>query len=290
MDRPALAEFLRRRREVLQPAAVGLAPGLRRRAPGLRREEVALLATMSTDYYTRLEQQRGPQPSTDILGALARALRLTDDERDYLFRTAGHPAPVRTVDAGRVAPALQRVLDRLDDTPALILGPLGETLAQNDLARALYGDVETLRGWERSEIYRWFAHPDTARAVYPVDDRDRQGRALVASLRAALGLLGPRSRAAALVDVLTGLSEEFSALWERQEVARRFVDHKVLIHPVVGEIEVDCQVLLTEDRLQALLVLTAAPGTVAAERIRLLGVVGTQDLVPRTVGEQDDIP
>ncbi|GAA4726762.1 helix-turn-helix transcriptional regulator [Isoptericola chiayiensis] len=278
MDRRALAEFLRRRREALQPAAVGLPPGLRRRAPGLRREEVALLATMSTDYYTRLEQQRGPQPSTDILAALARALRLTDDERDYLFRTAGQPAPPRTVDAGRVAPALQRVLDRLDDTPALILGPLGETLAQNDLARALYGDTDTLRGWERSEIYRWFAHPATARAVYPADDRDRQGRSLVASLRAALGLLGPRSRAAALVDVLTDLSGEFSALWDRQEVAQRFVDHKVLIHPVVGEIEVDCQVLLTEDRLQALLVLTAAPGSDAAERLRLLGVVGTQDL------------
>ncbi|MBD5787410.1 helix-turn-helix domain-containing protein [Cellulosimicrobium terreum] len=278
MDRAALADFLRRHREALQPGDVGLGPGLRRRAPGLRREEVAQLALMSTDYYTRLEQQRGPQPSTQILGSIARALRLTDDERDYLYRVAGHGVPDRTVDPGHVAPALQRVLDRLDDTPALILDPLGRTLAQNDLARALYGDAGAYTGWERSEIYRWFAHPGTARAVYPEGDRARQGRALVASLRAALGTLGPTSRAGELVTVLQRTSPEFADLWDRQEVARRFTDHKVLVHPEVGEIEVDCQGLFTEDQLQVLLVLTAAPGSESADKIRLLGVLGTQDL------------
>lgn len=93
MDRAALADFLRRRRESLQPGDVGLPAGLRRRAPGLRREEVAQLALMSTDYYTRLEQQRGPQPSTQMLASIARALRLSDDERDYLYRVAGHGVP-----------------------------------------------------------------------------------------------------------------------------------------------------------------------------------------------------
>ncbi|WP_435735992.1 helix-turn-helix transcriptional regulator [Cellulosimicrobium sp. PMB13] len=278
MDRAALADFLRRHREALQPGDVGLGPGLRRRAPGLRREEVAQLALMSTDYYTRLEQQRGPQPSTQILASIARALRLTDDERDYLYRVAGHGVPDRTVDTGHVAPALQRVLDRLSDTPALIIDPLGRTLAQNDLARALYGDATAYTGWERSEIYRWFAHPETARAVYPDEDRARQGRALVASLRAALGTLGPSSGAGDLVTALERTSPEFVELWARQEVARRFTDHKVLVHREVGEIEVDCQVLLTEDQLQALLVLTAAPGSESAEKIRLLGVLGTQDL------------
>ncbi|WP_069385885.1 helix-turn-helix transcriptional regulator [Cellulosimicrobium cellulans] len=282
MDRAALADFLRRHREALQPGDVGLGPGLRRRAPGLRREEVAQLALMSTDYYTRLEQQRGPQPSTQILASIARALRLTADERDYLYRVAGHGVPDRTVDPGHVAPALQRVLDRLDDTPALILDPLGQTLAQNDLARALYGDATAHTGWERSEIYRWFAHPDRARAVYPEHDRARQGRALVAGLRAAVGTLGATSRAGELVAVLQETSPEFAELWDRQEVARRFVDHKVLVHPEVGEIEVDCQVLLTEDQLQALLVITAVPGSASEEKIRLLRVLGTQTFAPPT--------
>ena len=140
MDRAALADFLRRRRAALQPGDVGLPDGVRRRAPGLRREEVAALAAMSTDYYTRLEQQRGPQPSEQMLVALARALRLTDDERDYLFRLAGRTAPSPVSTAAHIAPALLRVLDRLDDTPALILSNLGETLVQNRLATALCGD------------------------------------------------------------------------------------------------------------------------------------------------------
>ncbi|MEV7908108.1 helix-turn-helix domain-containing protein, partial [Streptomyces anulatus] len=121
MDRSSLADFLRRRREALQPQDVGLPTGARRRAPGLRREEVAALAAMSADYYTRLEQQRGPQPSEQMLASLARALRLTGDERDYLFQMAGHNPPVSVTAATHVAPALLRVLDRLDDTPALIL-------------------------------------------------------------------------------------------------------------------------------------------------------------------------
>lgn len=280
MDRAALADFLRTHREALQPSDVGLPAGLRRRAPGLRREEVAQLALMSTDYYTRLEQQRGPQPSTQILASVARALRLTDDERDYLYRVAGHGVPDRATDPGHVAPALQRVLDRLSDTPALIINPIGETLAQNDLARAIYGDASAFTGWDRSEIYRWFAYPDTARTVYPADDRDRQGRALVASLRVAVAVLGQGSRAGELVRVLQRTSSEFSELWDRQEVARRFVDHKILAHPEVGEIEVDCQALFTEDQMQTLLVLTASPGTEAAEKIRLLGVVGIQNFSP----------
>src|SRR5690348_18490604 len=133
MDRAALADFLRRRREALQPGDVGLPAGFagRRRTRGLRREEVAALAAMSTDYYTRLEQQRGPQPSEQMLTALARALRLTGDERDYLFRVGGHNAPAPVAAAAHVAPALLRVLDRLSDTPALILSSLGETLVQN---------------------------------------------------------------------------------------------------------------------------------------------------------------
>ena len=104
MDRAALADFLRRRREALQPGDVGMPAGPRRRTPGLRREDVAALAAMSTDYYTRLEQQRGPQPSEQMLASLARALRLTSDERDYLFQLAGHNPPAPVSAATHVAP------------------------------------------------------------------------------------------------------------------------------------------------------------------------------------------
>ncbi|MCS0499873.1 helix-turn-helix transcriptional regulator [Protaetiibacter mangrovi] len=277
MDRSSLAAFLRRRRETLRPEDVGLPPGARRRAPGLRREEVAQLALMSTDYYTRLEQQRGPQPSTQMLASLARALRLTADERDYLFRMAGHTVPDRLSAADHVAPALQRVFDRLSDTPALVISLLGETLVQNELAAALLGDHSGARGWERVEAYRWFMRPDTDRARYPEADHARHSRALASGLRAASGALGPRSRAAELVEVLLPRSAEFAELWERQEVAQRFADHKILVHPEVGPIELDCQTLFTEDRSQALLVLTAEPRSEAEEKLRLLAVLGRQE-------------
>jgi len=276
MDRSALADFLTQHRHALQPADVGLPPGVRRRTPGLRRDEVALLATMSTDYYARLEQQRGPQPSTQMLAALARALRLTGQERDYLYRVAGHSAPDQVTDTEYVAPALLRVLDRLTDTPALVLSVLGETLVQNEPARALFGDARAHTGLARSEIHRWFTDPATARRMYPPDDHERQSRAQVASLRAAYGLLGASSRAGEIVRDLQARSPEFAALWERHEVGRRFADHKVLLHPEIGPIEVDCQALFTEDQHQALLVLTAAPHSDAAQKLRLLAVLGTQ--------------
>lgn len=276
MDRDALAEFLVRRRGQLRPSDVGLSAGPRRRTPGLRREEVAQLAAMSTDYYTRLEQRRGPQPSAQILASLARALRLTPDERDYLHRVCGHSAPDRTAFTDYVHPGMLRVLDRLDDTPAFIVSMLDEVLVQNDAARALLGDASVLTGIERSGIYRWFAHPDEERRRYPEADHRHHSRVLVASLRSAYGALGAGSRAGDIVRALLPRSAEFADLWEVHEVQRRFEDHKVLIHPEIGSIEVDCQALFTEDESQALIVLTAAPGTDAASKLELLRVLGTQ--------------
>jgi transcriptional regulator with XRE-family HTH domain len=275
MDRAALAAFLRHRREALRPGDVGLPAGARRRARGLRREEVAALAVMSVDYYTRLEQQRGPQPSEQMLAALARALRLTGSERDYLFQTAGHNPPASVTAAAHVAPALLRVLDRLSDTPALILSSLGETLVQNRMAEALFGDKSGCTGLARSEIYRWFTDP-AERLHYPEDDRDRQSRAQVAGLRAAYSTMGPNSQAGELVRALQKASPEFAGLWERHEVAKRFAEHKILLHPQLGPIEVDCQALFTEDRSQALLVLTAPPGTEGYEKLQLVAALGQE--------------
>src|SRR3954469_15466715 len=180
-----LAGFLRRRREPLQPREVGLLAGPRRRTGGLRREEVAQLAGMSTDYYTRLEQQRGPQPSIQIATALAHALRLTLDERDHLFGLMGHNAPARFHDCEHVSPTLLRVLDRLDDPPALVLSDLGAVLAQTPLSVALTRDQTRHSGLARSVYYRWFTDL-TERLLYPEEDHPHLARTHTALLRAAL--------------------------------------------------------------------------------------------------------
>ncbi len=123
MDRNQLADFLRTRREALQPEDVGLPRGQRRRTGGLRREEVAALCGMSTDYYSRIEQQRGSRPSEPMLAAIARGLHLSLDERDHLFRLAGHPTPASELRLEHVDAGLMRVLDRLQDTPAQRCAP-----------------------------------------------------------------------------------------------------------------------------------------------------------------------
>jgi transcriptional regulator with XRE-family HTH domain len=277
MDRPQLADFLRRRREALQPEDVGLPRGARRRTSGLRREEVALLASMSTDYYGRLEQQRGPQPSEPMLAAIARALRLTQDGRDHLFRLAGHTPPARTSRSDHVSPALLRVLDRLD-TPAQVTTDLGETLVQNPAAVALLGDQTGYAPGDpaRSLFYRWFTDP-AARAQY-ADDHDRLTRSFVAALRIAMARHPDDARGLALIAALHAASEEFTARWAEHDVSARPSDErKRLVHPQVGRIEVQCQTLVAESEAQVLLVYTATPGTEDAEKLRLLDVVGAQE-------------
>lgn len=277
MDRAQLAHFLRRRREALQPGDVGLSVGPRRRTQGLRREEVAALCGMSTDYYSRLEQQRGPHPSEPMLAAMARGLRLNLDERDHLFRLAGHGAPSRALRSDHVHPALLRVLDRLDDTPAQVVSELGETLVQNRLAVALLGNQTSYTGPSRSALYRWFTDP-AERRIYPEDDHGRQGRVLVAMARVVLARRRDDTRAADIVRLLRGESPEFAALWDEHQVAVRNSDHKTIVHPELGHIELDCQILANEDRAQALLIFTAVPGSEGYQKLELLSVIGSQRL------------
>lgn len=288
MDRVELADFLRRRREALQPEDVGLSRGPRRRVTGLRREEVAGLSAMSADYYARLEQRRGPQPSEQMVAAIARGLRLSMDERDHLLRLAGHAAPTRILRSEHVGPALMRVLDRLDDTPAMVVSDLGETLVQNRLAAALLGDQTRFVGPARSSVYRWFTDPQERR-LYPEADHDHQGRVQVSNLRVSLSRGGHDVRATAIVERLRDESPEFVRLWDRHEVAVRFDDHKTIVHPELGEIELDCQILFTQNQAQALLVFTAQPGTEGQEKLQLLSVVGTQQLGPNPGRKDRDL-
>jgi transcriptional regulator with XRE-family HTH domain len=282
MDRAGLADFLRRRREMLQPEDVGLPQGSRRRTAGLRREEVAALAEMSTDYYSRLERQRGPQPSEQMLAAIARGLHLTLDERDHLFLLAGHNTPRRAMRGDHVSPGMMRILDRLDDTPAQVMSGLGETLIQTRLAVALVGDETHYTGHARSMVFRWYTDP-AARRLYPQEDHDLHGRVFTSQLRAAVTREGRGSRAAELAETLLERSAEFAALWNEHEVGVALTDQrKQLIHPELGLMELHCQVLLDPGQSQSLLVYTATPGTESHEKLQLLSVIGAQRFQPGT--------
>ncbi|OAH13627.1 helix-turn-helix transcriptional regulator [Streptomyces jeddahensis] len=278
MNRAELADFLRRARTRLAPSDVGLTPGPRRRTPGLRREEVAQLTGMSTDYYTRLEQRRGSHPSRQMLTALARALRLTDAERDHLFHLAGQEPPRPGGSSGHVRPGLLLILDRLHDLPAAVLSDWGEVLAQNTMSVALTGAHTGT-----NVIRRWFTDPAT-RALFPPENHASHARAHVASLRAVTAARPDDPGPAALTAELRATSRDFQELWESHEVVVRRPSPKRVLHPVVGVLDLDCEVLLGDGHDQLLVVHSARPGTETHERLELLRVVGLQDLSPSTTG------
>ncbi|GAA2821318.1 helix-turn-helix transcriptional regulator [Nonomuraea rubra] len=266
-------EFLRSRRDRIRPGEVGVPVGARRRVPGLRRDEVAGLAGLSVDYYNQLEQGRGAQPSEQLVAALARALRLTEDERSHLYFLAGRPLPPRHGLAAHVHPGMLDLLERLPATPAAVITDLHATLVQNRLATALLGPISPARGREASFLYRWFTDPD-ARSRYHPDEHEHQSRVFVADLRAVAARRGGDAEVAGLIAALSSSSAEFAALWARQEVAVRRSDRKRIMHPEVGAIELDCLSLLSEDGTQRLLWFTAPAGGDAAEQLALLGVLG----------------
>lgn len=276
MDREDLADFLRRRREALRPDDVGLPEGRRRRTSGLRREEVAAQANMSTDFYARIEQRRGSRPSPQTVAALARALRLTLDERDHLFHLAGYAPPPRAIRSDHVSPTMMRVLDRLD-TPAQVTSDLAVTLVQNELAEALLGVQTEHTGPRRSLFYRWFTDP-AERRRHPQADHEFHSRSYVADLRAVHGRAPEDAEARELVELLRLESAEFEKLWDRHEVAVRRDTRKRIVHPAIGLIELNCQILTAENQTERLVVFTATPGSEDAKRLELLSVVGGRAL------------
>lgn len=280
VDRIELADFLRRCRARLTPAAVGLPQGRRRRTPGLRREEVAQLAGMSTDHYTRLEQARGSHPSRQMLAAVARALRLSSDERDHLFLLAGEEPSRDRPATEHVRPGLLLILDRLVDVPAQVLNDRGDILAQNAMAKALTGDASARPPAQRNIVWRYFTDP-SARKMFPVEDHENAARTAVADWRAALARRPDDVRLTELVRELRSRSEEFATLWDAHHVAVRRAGTKRYVHPIVGPLELDCEVLLSAENEVRLVVYTACPGSESQERLELLRVVGLQDLASR---------
>ncbi|GHJ39370.1 helix-turn-helix transcriptional regulator [Streptomyces sp. TS71-3] len=279
MQRDQLADFLRHRREAISPAEVGIADSHRRRTTGLRREEVAMLAGMSVDYVVRLEQGRSSQPSPQLLGALGRALRLSDDERDHLFHLAGHRPPPAEGVARLARAGLIRMLDLLRDTPALVMSDLSEVLAQNRASVLLTGDHTRHSGDRRYLVYRWFTDP-AVRAVHSPDEQEHHARHIVADLRAAAGRRSDDPAVAGLVDRLQAASADFRRLWAEHEVAVRRADRKTLVHPRVGRLVMDCETLVTPDQGQQMLVLTPANAE-ARERLQLLLVLGNEEFPTR---------
>ncbi|MFC5140043.1 helix-turn-helix domain-containing protein [Actinomycetospora rhizophila] len=266
-----LADFLRRARSECDPARAGLPADARvRRVPGLRREEVALLAGVSSDYYARLEQGRRILPSPAVLDAIGRALELDAAGRahlDDLVGLAGTPRQ-RPRAAQRVRPGLRQLVDALDGEPALVLGRCTDVLAANRMARALFTDFDAIRPAERNYA-RWMLLDEDARALFA--DWEVQARAAVESLRLAAGA-DPDDRATgALVGELRERSPDFRRWWDEHRVHRRTHGSKRLCHPVVGELTVEFETLTPPgDPDTTLFVYTTEPGSSSRRAMDLL--------------------
>jgi transcriptional regulator with XRE-family HTH domain len=279
MDKHELGAFLRSRRERLRPEDVGLPSGSRRRTPGLRREEVAVLAHISTEYYVRLEQGRAPRPSGEVLAGIAGALRLTDAESGHLHVLAG-TAPRRTgLHRRDVRPSILALLERLPQTAAFVTSAAFEVLAWNDLAAALMEDFGELAPQDRNLARRAFL--DSARAeapLYGVSDAAEFRHHVVMKLRLTLARCPSDPEVVGLVTGLREGSPDFARLWERHDVQAAPMLTKTFRHPVVGEITVDCDSLTLTDRDQNLVLYTAPSGSRSAEALALLNVLGPENV------------
>jgi transcriptional regulator with XRE-family HTH domain len=272
-----MASFLKEARARVSPAEVGLPAGIRRRVNGLRREEVAQLASISVDYVVRLEQGRGPRPSEPVLAALARALRLSDDERSHLFNLAGS-APPRPGQIDNVVRASTfRVLERLVDLPALVLDAKGDVLAWNAQATALLGDFSAWAPPARNIVWQRFLGGETRVSASREED-ERTTAESVASLRAVAARYPEDAGLRRLLDELCAKSPRFVHLWNEARPADRRGSSKTVHHPELGLITLDCDSLHLPDTDQRMIVYSAAPNSPAADALALLRVVGLQKL------------
>ncbi len=275
MDKHGLASFLRSRRERLQPEDVGLPAGTRRRTPGLRREEVAVLAHISTEYYVRLEQGRAPRPSAEVLVGIAGALLLTDEESDHLHMLAG-TAPLRTALHRRdVRPSIVALLDRMPQTAGFVMSAIFEVLAWNDLAAGLMEDFAELGPAERNLARRAFLGDGASAALYGISDGAEFRHHVVARLRLASTRYPSDPAVVGLVEDLRAGSEQFARLWDQHDVAAAPTLRKSLQHPVVGKITVDCDSLELAERDQHLVLYSAPAGSADAEALALLQILGS---------------
>lgn len=271
---------VRRWRDRVHPAAAGVPVGGRRRALGLRREELAGLAGISVDYLTRLEQGRATSPSVQVVEALARALRVSDAERDLLFRLSGHSTPGLDVVSSRITPSVQRLLDRLANTPVAVYDATWTLIVANAPYDALMGPTTSWQGIERNSVWRHLVGPGS-RAVHTPEQQREFEAGLVADLRLTAARYPHDQRLKQLIREITAQSLRFETLWESSAPTphQDFGRHKVIDHPDVGHITLDCDTLVVAANDLRIMIYTAEPDTQDAERLSLAIVLGTQSLI-----------
>ncbi|WP_329425948.1 helix-turn-helix transcriptional regulator [Streptosporangium sp. NBC_01495] len=278
MNRAELAEVLRTARARVRPRDVGLPSGTRRQVPGLRREEVAMLAGLSVDYVVRLEQGRGPRPSSQVIAALTRTLRLDDDDRDLVFRLAGHEPPQAGRIAGVIRPSVLRLLDRMADLPVLVLSAKGDVLAWNPLGAALQGDMSAWPRGRRNLIWQRFLGSSRCQVAAGPDEDDAAARASVGTLRAAQARYPADPDLIQMIKELRRGSPRFDELWREGRSSSWRTATKSIGHPGLGTITLDCDTLLLPDGDQTVLVYSAEPGTPEAVALDTLRMTGSRHL------------
>lgn len=272
--------MLRLWRDRVTPEAAGIARGTRRRAAGLRREELAMLAGISADYLTRLEQGRATSPSAQVIEAISRALRLSDENRALLYRLAGRVAPGPGMVPSQIPPSVLRILDRLSHTPVAVYDAAGELVVANAPYDALMGATADLRGRERNSVWRYFVGTGS-RAVLSDQERDDLRVRMAADLRRSVARYPADFSLRQLIADLTAHSPRFAQLWDAGDLDALPAPsrQKVIAHPSVGPITLDCDVLAVVDDDLRVMIYTAEPETADADRLELAIVIGTQTLV-----------
>lgn len=280
-SRTDLGAALRAWRDRLSPAAVGLPSGHARRATGLRREELAELTGISVDYVVRLEQGRAASPSAQVLASLARALQLTTDERDHLYRLGGLAPPTVGEISDHLPPGLHRVLNRLGDVGVAVFAADWRVIWWNRGWAALLGDPSSFPPAQRNFARDTFPVDGSGprMAQWPVVSAAPGGveAAVVSDLRRATGRFPGSPRLRTLIAQLTAGNARFAELWAGGEVRAHREDHKVVHHPAVGPIDVDCDVMTDGDAELKIVVLTAAAGTEDETKLRMALLSGVTE-------------
>jgi transcriptional regulator with XRE-family HTH domain len=276
-QRDDLGATVRAWRDRLPPSAAGLAAGGSRRSPGLRREELAALAGISVDYLVRLEQGRAANPSAQVLASLARALRLTQQERDHLYRKAGHAPPSHTSISAHLTPGVQRLIDRLADAAVGVFDASWTLIEANQTWAALMGDPSALAGRDRNLLWRYFTGA-AGRVQRSPEQTAEFERSVVADLRAAAGRYPDDAGLQRLIADLRRVSGRFAEAWQQHEVAARHSDRKTIAHPEAGPVTLDCDVLTVDGSDLRIVVYTADPASADADKLSLIRTIGLQGL------------
>jgi transcriptional regulator with XRE-family HTH domain len=276
-------------RERLLPAAAGLPAGGARRTPGLRREELAALAGISVDYLVRLEQGRAVSPSGQVLASLGRALRLTPEERDHLYRQAGHAPPSRRTISAHITPGIQRMIDRLADVPVGVFDAAWTLITWNPAWAAVMGDQSAASGRDRNLLWLRFTTPAPggssdarlgSRVLRDPEETAQFERSMVADLRMAAGRYPDDASLHRLIADLQRASARFAEFWSQHQVAARHDDRKTINHPQVGPMTLDCDVLTVDGSDLRIVMYTADPASDDASKLNLALAVGLQPLTP----------